>query len=69
MVKNLLLKLIRFYQIFISPNLGRNCRFYPSCSRYSYQAIEKYGVIQGLWKGLKRILRCHPWYPGGVDLP
>jgi len=49
--------------------LGENCRFYPSCSEYTYQAIEKYGLIKGSWKGARRILRCYPWSRGGIDLP
>ena len=69
MVKKLALKIIKFYQVFISPNLGQNCRFYPSCSEYTRQAIEKYGVLIGSWKGVKRILRCYPWARGGIDLP
>jgi len=56
MIEELILKIIRFYQIFISPSLGKHCRFYPSCSRYSYLSIKKYGIIKGLWKGFKRIL-------------
>ena len=68
-MKTLILKLIKFYQLFISPNLGLNCRFYPSCSNYTFQAIEKYGVIKGCALGLKRILKCAPWHPGGIDLP
>ena len=61
------LALIRFYQMFISPLIGNNCRFYPTCSSYTYQAIEKYGVIKGSWMGLQRILRCNPWNKGGFD--
>ncbi len=61
------LKLIGFYKIFISPLLGKNCRFYPTCSDYTYQAIEKYGLIKGVYLGLKRILRCNPFNPGGYD--
>jgi len=68
-MKIIFLKLIKFYQKFISPFLGGHCRFYPSCSHYSYSAIEKYGAINGGWKGIKRILKCHPWNKGGVDLP
>ncbi len=68
MFKNITLKLIKFYQIFISPNMGFNCRFYPKCSEYSYQAIKKHGVIKGGWKGIKRILKCGPWNQGGIDL-
>lgn len=61
------LKLIRFYKIFISPLLGKNCRFYPTCSDYTYQAIEKYGLIKGMYLGLRRIIRCNPFNPGGYD--
>jgi putative membrane protein insertion efficiency factor len=69
MFKKLTLKIIQLYQDFFSPSLGENCRFYPSCSKYTYQAIEKYGLLKGSWKGVKRILKCHPWHSGGVDLP
>lgn len=65
----MVLKIIKFYQLFISPSLGQVCRFYPSCSEYSHQAIIKYGLIKGGWKGIKRILRCGSWHPGGVDIP
>jgi putative membrane protein insertion efficiency factor len=63
------LKLIRFYQIIISPFLGKHCRFEPSCSKYCYSAIEKYGPWKGMRQGLKRIARCNPWNPGGIDRP
>ena len=69
MMKDLFLKTIRFYQGFISPCLGKHCRFYPSCSEYCYLAVQKYGIMKGLLLGIKRILRCHPWNPGGIDLP
>ena len=59
--------LIRGYQRFISPALPSACRFYPSCSEYTYQAIEKYGVLRGGWMGIRRISRCHPFNPGGFD--
>lgn len=58
---------IRFYRYFLSPYLGNHCRFQPTCSFYTLQAIEKYGSWQGLRLGLKRIFRCHPGYPGGSD--
>jgi len=59
--------LIRFYQKFISPlKVVPSCRFYPTCSEYTLQAIEKYGFY-GLWLGLKRIVKCHPFHPGGYD--
>jgi putative membrane protein insertion efficiency factor len=69
MIKNLILKTIKFYQKFISPNLGQNCRFYPSCSQFTFLAIKKYGLFWGILKGIKRILKCYPWNKGGIDLP
>jgi len=58
---------IRIYQFFLSPFLGKNCRFYPSCSQYAVEALEKYGFFKGSLLALKRILRCHPFHPGGYD--
>jgi putative membrane protein insertion efficiency factor len=69
MLKKIIFATIRFYQLFISPNLSKHCRFYPSCSNYAYLAIKKYGTIPGIWRSLKRVLKCYPWHPGGVDLP
>ncbi|MDR2506536.1 MAG: membrane protein insertion efficiency factor YidD [Candidatus Accumulibacter sp.] len=66
-MKALLLALIRFYHYGISPLLGQRCRFIPSCSEYTAEAIGKYGALRGLCCGLKRISRCHPWNPGGFD--
>ena len=66
-MKELALALIRFYKRFISPILTPSCRFEPTCSVYTYQAIERYGVVKGGWLGLKRIARCHPLNPGGYD--
>ncbi|MEZ4985276.1 MAG: membrane protein insertion efficiency factor YidD [Saprospiraceae bacterium] len=54
---------IRFYQLFISPMLGSRCRFQPTCSHYMVDAINEWGVFKGIWLGLKRIGRCHPWGP------
>lgn len=59
--------IIRIYQIFISPLTPATCRFYPTCSTYFIQALEKYGLIKGTYLGMRRILRCHPWNPGGYD--
>jgi putative membrane protein insertion efficiency factor len=59
--------LIRLYQKTIAKALPPSCRFEPSCSRYTYQAIDKYGLIKGSWLGFKRILRCNPFNPGGYD--
>jgi len=67
-MKNIVLFLIRCYQVLISPLLGRHCRFYPSCSTYTYEAIKKHGLLKGIFLGGKRLLKCHPFHPGGVDL-
>jgi putative membrane protein insertion efficiency factor len=63
----LVLLAIRFYQRFISPGLPAACRFYPSCSEYGYEAIARYGIIRGGVLTLRRLLRCHPFHPGGFD--
>jgi putative membrane protein insertion efficiency factor len=73
-MRKLILFLITIYQRIFSPDKGifkrqyQGCRFYPSCSEYAKQAIEKRGIIRGIWLGSKRILRCHPWSEGGVDM-
>ncbi len=67
MLKWLALRIIRLYQLTLSRVLPPSCRFIPSCSVYTYQAIEKYGFFKGGWLGLKRISRCHPLNPGGYD--
>lgn len=64
-----LICLARCYQRFLSPLLGQRCRFTPTCSAYFIGAVKKYGAIIGSWRGIKRILRCHPWHPGGFDPP
>jgi putative membrane protein insertion efficiency factor len=61
--------LIRCYQTCISPLLGPRCRFYPTCSEYSVEALKKYGLGKGVWLTLRRLGRCHPFHPGGVDFP
>lgn len=66
-MKSLLLKLIRFYQRKISPLFGPKCRFYPTCSAYTFEAIERYGAVRGVFLGIRRILRCNILFPGGVD--
>jgi len=66
-VKRLLLWLIRSYQLVLSPFVGQHCRFWPTCSSYAIEAIEKHGAWRGSWLGIKRIARCHPFHPGGVD--
>ena len=66
-MKRFLILLIRGYSYLISPLLGNNCRYYPTCSAYTREAIEKHGALRGLWLGIKRISRCHPFHEGGVD--
>lgn len=67
-MKRLLLGMIRFYQQYLSPlKGGPTCRFYPSCSQYAFEAVEKYGVLRGGYLAIRRILRCHPFHPGGYD--
>jgi putative membrane protein insertion efficiency factor len=58
---------IRLYQLVISPLLGPRCRFYPSCSAYAVEALQRHGAVRGGWLALRRLGRCHPWNPGGVD--
>jgi putative membrane protein insertion efficiency factor len=65
----LLVGLIRAYQVTLSPLLGPACRFEPTCSRYMIGALQKYGLVRGLARGVGRVLRCHPWHPGGYDPP
>ncbi len=66
-MKKIALALIKGYKILISPLLGRNCRFYPTCSEYTHEAIQKHGLLKGLLLGTKRLLKCHPFHSGGVD--
>lgn len=65
----LLIGIVRLYQIFLSPLVGQNCRFQPTCSRYFIGCVEKYGAIRGSLRGMVRICRCHPFHPGGYDPP
>ncbi|MCH7687653.1 MAG: membrane protein insertion efficiency factor YidD [Planctomycetes bacterium] len=65
----LLIGLIRLYQIILSPIFGRQCRFHPTCSNYFIESLRKYGAVSGSLRGLRRILRCHPFHPGGYDPP
>ncbi|MDF2557153.1 MAG: hypothetical protein K0R71_981 [Bacillales bacterium] len=67
-MKKILLLTIRFYQLAISPYLGPRCRFHPTCSTYGYEAISSFGVFKGGYLTIRRILKCHPFHPGGIDL-
>lgn len=71
MIKNPLTKplvwLVRAYQLAISPFLPPSCRFYPSCSHYAIEALQRHGIVKGLWLAVRRVGRCHPWHPGGHD--
>ena len=67
MVANLVVWLLRAYQALISPLLGQNCRFHPTCSRYAIDAIAGHGAARGSWLALKRVSRCHPFNDGGLD--
>lgn len=67
MLKNTFILLIRFYQKVISPLKPPTCRFYPTCSHYGLEAIQRFGAIKGGWLTIKRILKCHPFHPGGID--
>ncbi|SKC52680.1 membrane protein insertion efficiency factor YidD [Ohtaekwangia koreensis] len=67
MLRKIFILPIRFYQLAISPLLGSNCRHTPSCSQYTVEAIQEWGVVKGIWLGTKRIARCHPWGTHGYD--
>ncbi|WP_444943234.1 membrane protein insertion efficiency factor YidD [Microbulbifer sp. ZKSA006] len=66
-MKWILIKLIHVYRYLASPWVGNQCRFYPTCSRYSEEAIETHGVVKGGYLTLRRLIKCHPWHPGGLD--
>lgn len=67
MIQKLPLAIIKFYRNYLSLLKLRSCRFYPTCSEYAREALEKHGVVKGLFKSAKRILKCHPFHPGGYD--
>ena len=66
-MKTILVFLLRAYQLVLSPMLGQNCRFYPSCSHYAIEALRSHGAARGSYLGLRRVCRCHPWNEGGLD--
>lgn len=66
-MKQIFIGIIRFYQKFISPMTPPTCRFYPTCSHYGLEAFQKHGAFKGFWLTCKRILKCHPFHPGGFD--
>ena len=66
-MKTVLIALLRFYRYAISPMLGRNCRFHPTCSEFAIEAIQRHGALRGGWMAAKRVGRCHPFNPGGYD--
>lgn len=66
-MKAILLALIDGYRLLLSPFFGANCRFYPTCSAYAREAIDVHGALRGTWLAVRRIAKCHPWHPGGVD--
>ena len=67
MIARVLVLPIRVYQLLVSPLLGPRCRFYPSCSAYAVEALQRHGALRGSWLAVRRLGRCHPWNPGGPD--
>ncbi|WP_085447176.1 membrane protein insertion efficiency factor YidD [Magnetofaba australis] len=66
-MRRVLMGLVRGHQLFISPLLPPRCRFYPSCSQYAYEALSRHGALRGSWLAVRRVARCHPFHPGGID--
>jgi putative membrane protein insertion efficiency factor len=66
-MRKLIVAILRLYKLALSPLLPSACRYYPSCSEYMRQAVEKYGPVRGVWMGIKRVARCHPFHQGGLD--
>ena len=67
MINKMLIKLVKIYQKFISPMLGQNCRFHPTCSQYAIEALNVHGTVKGTYMAVKRILKCNPWGGSGID--
>lgn len=66
-MRQILVLLIKGYRLILSPYVGGQCRFYPTCSHYTEEAIQRHGAVRGTWLGIRRIGRCHPWHEGGID--
>ncbi|WP_091644771.1 membrane protein insertion efficiency factor YidD [Aquisalimonas asiatica] len=66
-MRTVVTRILRLYQLIISPLFGPCCRFHPSCSQYAIEAVNSHGVLRGTWLAVRRLLKCHPWHPGGVD--
>jgi putative membrane protein insertion efficiency factor len=66
-MKKILIAIVKLYKFLVSPILPGSCRFVPSCSEYSLEALEKYGALKGAWLSVRRVARCHPFHPGGFD--
>jgi putative membrane protein insertion efficiency factor len=66
-MRQFLISLIRIYQFLISPWIGQHCRFFPSCSNYAIEAIQRFGAGRGAYLTIRRLLKCHPWHHGGID--
>lgn len=67
MLRSVIVLFLKAYKYCLSPFLGNHCRFYPSCSSYAMESVQRFGVIRGGWLSIRRLGRCHPWHPGGVD--
>jgi uncharacterized protein len=66
-VRSGIIGFLKLYRLLISPMYGQVCRFYPSCSAYALEAVERHGAVRGSWLAMRRLIRCHPWNPGGYD--
>jgi uncharacterized protein len=66
-MRRLLLLALRAYRFLLSPWIGNQCRFAPTCSQYAIEAVDRFGALRGSWLALRRVARCHPWHPGGYD--
>jgi putative membrane protein insertion efficiency factor len=66
-MRKILIGLVQLYRWFVSPLLGSNCRFHPSCSCYAQESLQRHGALRGTWLAVRRVGRCHPWHPGGYD--